>query len=94
MRTRKPEREAMRNILNQPNEDIEDVLQQAAGACLDAFMTGREFFVIAMQAAEGQTAMFGPYLTKIEAEKALKNLASPLPWTPARAGVWKLHSVA
>ena len=90
MRSRKTEREALKKVISQPSEDIEDVLNEGVTAVLTSFMDSREFYVVGMQTGGGGTGLFGPYLSHAEAKRALSGLVSPGPG-PAQAGIWKLY---
>lgn len=92
MRSRKTEREALKKVISQPSEDIEDVLNEGVTAVLTSFMESREFYVVGMDTGEGSTGLFGPYLSLTEAKKALSGLVSPGPG-PVKAGIWKLYGM-
>ena len=91
IQSRKAEREALAKV--ESGEDQEQVLKDAVVAVLEAFMGGREFYVIAMEIGPGDVGIYGPYLSMREAQKARDGLASPLQGQPAKCGIWKLYDV-
>lgn len=91
IQSRKAEREALANVKS--GDDKEQVLKDAVVAVLEAFMDGRDFYVVGMEIGPGQSGLFGPYLTKKEAQNALQALSSPLQQEPAKAAIWKLYDV-
>ena len=52
IQSRKAEREALAKV--ESEEDREQVLKDAVVAVLEAFMGGREFYVIAMEIGQGR----------------------------------------
>jgi hypothetical protein len=91
IQSRKAERDALANVKS--GDDKEQVLKDAVSAVLEAFMDGRDFYVVGMEVGPGQSGLFGPYLTRKQAEIALQALNSPLQGQPAKAGIWKLYDV-
>ncbi len=89
IQSRKAERDALANVKS--GDDKEQVLKDAVSAVLEAFMNGRDFYVVGMEVGPGQSGLFGPYLTKKAAQNALQDLSSPLVQEPAKAGIWKLY---
>jgi len=92
-RSRKNEREALKAVISHASQDIEQVLADGAVAAIDSFMDSREFYVVGLEIEPGSTGLYGPYLSKSEAEKALKRLSSPLANSPSQAAVLRLYGI-
>ena len=90
IQSRKAERDALASVKS--GDDKEQVLKDAVVAVLEAFVDGRDFYVVGMEVGPGQSGLFGPYLSMKEAERALQRLSSPLQ-RPAKAGIWQLYDV-
>jgi hypothetical protein len=93
LQSRKAERDALSKVVSEPSEDKDQVLKDGVIAVLERFLGDREFYVVGMEIGPGQTGLYGPYLSRSEAERALKGLSSPFPGTPAKAGIWRLYDV-
>jgi len=92
-RSRKNEREALKQIISEPSEDMDQVLADGAVAVINTFMDSREFYVVGLRLEGGQSGLYGPYLSKSEAQKALSRLVSPLPNTETQAAIWRLYDI-
>ena len=75
IQSRKAEREALAKV--ESGEDQEQVLKDAVVAVLEAFMGGREFYVIAMEIGPGDVGMYGPIYPCGRHKKLVTALLAP-----------------